>query len=53
MLSLFPEEHTAQYLIDMTKWDLLKFKTELSSLCIFRRILSDSVLKALKRYFAT
>ncbi len=50
MQSLFRAAHTALYSTDMTSRELYKLRTELSSLAVFRSVLSDKVISALLGY---
>lgn len=53
MQLLFPEERPARYLTDMQNRNLIKLKTELASLTVFRSLLSDPVLASLEKYIST
>lgn len=50
MPSWFLAAHTERYLTDMTKTELFKLRTELSSLAVFRSVLADKVIAALLGY---
>lgn len=50
MQSWFRAAHTARYSTDMTKTELFKLRTELSSLAVFRSVLADKVVAALLGY---
>lgn len=50
MPSWFRAAHTERYLTDMTKTELIKLRTELSSLAVFRSVLSDRAVAALLGY---
>lgn len=50
MPSWFRAAHTERYSTDMTSRELYKLRTELSSLAVFRSVLSDKVISALLGY---
>ncbi len=53
MQSWFRAAHTARYLTDMTRAELSQIKAELCSLAVFRSVLSDGVVSALKEYISS
>lgn len=50
MPNWFRAAHTERYSTDMTSRELYKLRTELSSLAVFRSVLSDKVISALLGY---